>query len=187
MAEGEITLLLNDLSKTQGEERKRAFDRLISVIYADLRSRARQQMRGERDWHTFQPTALVHEAYARLMNYDMNFQNREHFLNVAAAAMRRLLIERARRVKAVKRGAGNVVPALPEMQVVEVLTHDPVQLLDLDAALHTLRPEQIQLVELRYFAGLTMEETALAMGLQVETVKKRWRVVKTLLFDKLRK
>ena len=182
----EITVLLNRLSKTEGDERKQAFDRLISMVYSDLRSRARQQMRGERDWKTLQPTALVHEAYGRLMSYDMTFQNREHFLNVAATAMRRLLIERARRVKAVKRGAGQLT-SMPDMPVVEALTQDPNLLLDLDAALATLRPEQVQLVELRYFAGLSLEETAEAMGVKAEAVKKRWQVVKTLLYDKLRR
>jgi len=182
----EVTVLLKELSHVEGDERKRVFDRLISIVYADLRSRARQQLRGEKNWQTLQPTALVNEAYSRLVNYEMKFNNREHFMNVAATAMRRLIIEKARRTKAMKRGSGEVAQSLQDMQVLDALVRDPAQLLDLDAALSTLKPEQIQLVQLRYFAMFTVEETAAAMGLQVETVKKRWQVIKTLLYAKLR-
>jgi RNA polymerase sigma-70 factor (ECF subfamily) len=185
LAAPEITVLLDDLSRAQGEDRKRVFDRLMSIIYTDLRNRARQQLRGEKNWQTLQPTALVNEAYSRLVNYEMKFQNREHFMNVAASAMRRLIIEKARRSRAVKRGSGKAAESLQDLQVVDALVRDPAQLLDLDVAISTLKPEQIQLLELRYFAGLTMEETAAAMGMQTEAAKKRWLVIKTLLYDKL--
>jgi len=183
---GEITLLLDKLSHQNGDVRKATYDHLVALLYDDLRRRARQQMGAERDWNSLQPTALVHEAYERLLGYQMEFQNREHFLNVAATAMRRVLIDRARRLKAAKRRAFQSSIPLEGDDVVRTLVSAPDALLDLDAAVETLRPDQARLVELRYFAGLTIEETAAAMGLQPETVKKRWQVIKTLLYDKLR-
>jgi RNA polymerase sigma factor (TIGR02999 family) len=182
---GEITVLLAKLAHESGESRKKTYDHLVAILYDDLRRRARQQMGGERNWTSLQPTSLVHEAYERLLGYEMEFQNREHFLNVASTAMRRVLIDRARKLKAAKRRAFRSSVPLDGDDVVRTLVSAPDALLDLDAAVDTLRPEQIRLVELRYFAGLTIEETAVAMGLQPETVKKRWQVIKTLLYDKL--
>jgi RNA polymerase sigma factor (TIGR02999 family) len=182
---GEITGLLAKLAHESGDSRKATYDQLVAILYDDLRRRARQQMGGERDWTSLQPTALVHEAYERLLGYEMEFQNREHFLNVASTAMRRVLIDRARKLKAAKRRAFETSVPLDADDVVRTLVSAPDALLDLDAAVDTLRPDQIRLVELRYFAGLTIEETAVAMGLQPETVKKRWQVIKTLLYDKL--
>lgn len=186
MSGGEITILLGKLAREHGESRKAIYDHLVSLLYDELRRRARQQMGAERNWQSLQPTALVHEAYQRLLGYEMAFQNREHFLNVASAAMRRLLIDRARKLKSAKRGGANAEVSLENEDVVGTLMSAPDALLDLDAAVSTLRPDQIQLVELRYFTGLTTEETAAAMGLRPETVKKRWQVIKTLLYDKLR-
>src|SRR5215831_14594248 len=185
MPAGEITVLLTKLAHQDGDSRKATYDRLVALLYDDLRRRARQQMGAERDWTSLQPTALVHEAYERLLGYEMEFHNREHFLNVASTAMRRVLIDRARKLKAAKRRAFQSSVPLEGDDVVRTLVSAPDALLDLDAAVSTLRPEQIRLVELRYFAGLTIEETAAAMGLQPETVKKRWQVIKTLLYDKL--
>ena len=186
MRSAEITILLEQLSNENGTRRKAVYDRLVSLLYEDLRGRARQQMGGEVRWHTLRPTALVHEAYERLIGYNMRFENREHFLNVASTAMRRLLIDRARKAKAVKRGQGQVVSPLSDENAIHALVEDPDMLLDLDEALKSLREDQIQLVELRFFSGLTFEETGEVMGLQPETVRKRWRVIKTLLHDKLR-
>jgi RNA polymerase sigma factor (TIGR02999 family) len=183
---GEITVLLGKLSAESGEARKAIYDRLVALMYDDLRRRARRQMGAERNWQSLQPTALVHEVYNGLLGYDMVFENREHFLNVAATAMRRFLIDRARKLKALKRGGVKPSVPLADENVIHTLETDPEMLLDLDAALHTLREDQVRLVELRYFAGLTIEETAGAMRLQPETVKKRWQVVKMLLYDKLR-
>ncbi len=185
MGTGEITFLIGKLGQETGEARKTAYDQLVSLLYDDLRSRARLRMAGEKQWGSLQPTALVHEAYERLLGYDMPFQSRAHFLNVASAAMRRVLIDRARKLKAQKRHALHSSVPLTSDDVVQTMALSPETLLDLDAAVDTLRPEQIQLVELRYFAGLSLEETAMAMGLPPDTVKKRWKVVKTLLYDKL--
>jgi DNA-directed RNA polymerase specialized sigma24 family protein len=102
---GEITILLTRLAHQNGESRKATYDRLVALLYDDLPRRARHQMGAERDWTGLQPTALVLEAYERLLGYEMEFQNREHFLNVACTAMRRVLINRARRLKTAKRRA----------------------------------------------------------------------------------
>jgi RNA polymerase sigma-70 factor (ECF subfamily) len=149
-----------------------------------LRRRATQQLGGERS-NSIQPTVLVHEAYERLLDYHMSYQNRQHFLNVAATAMRRVLVERARKVGAAKRGAGQPKAVLDDLCVVTTLSESPELLIDINRALETLRPEQVQLTELRFFAGFTLEETAEIMGLKPETTKKRWEIVKTVLYDKL--
>jgi RNA polymerase sigma factor (TIGR02999 family) len=180
---GEVTVLLQRLTSETGAERKRTYDELIGLVYEDLRRRAQAQVGREFQQQSLRATALVHEAYESMMDYKMPFEGRQHFLNVAASAMRRLLIDRARRLSAEKRGSRQSAEPLKEHHAVE--DQDPETLLALDAALQSLRPEQVQLVELRYFAGLTMEETASAMGLQVETVKKRWQAIKLLLFDRL--
>jgi RNA polymerase sigma factor (TIGR02999 family) len=187
MQPGDVTLLLRRLAGEDDEARKQTYDRLISLVYDDLRRRAREQMRNEWDWRTLQPTALVHEAYERLIHYDMDYENRNHFLNVAAAAMRRLLIDYARSKKSAKRWGNKKRTLLENNQsAIFALQQRPEELIDIDNAVQTLRPEQVRLVELRYFLGLTMEETAAAMQVQEETLKKRWRVVKLLLYDKLK-
>ena len=183
MSAGNITLLLNRMSEEEGDGRKRLYDELVTLAYQDLRQCAQLQLRRERA-DSLQPSVLVHEVYERLLQYQMPFENRRHFLNVAAAAMRRVLIERARKLNAEKRGSGQCHEALDDT-IPAALPESPEFLIDLDRALHTLRPEQLQLAELRFFAGFTVEETAEIMGLKPETVKKRWEVVKTLLFDRL--
>lgn len=184
---GDVTLLLRRLAGQDDAGRKETYDRLISLVYDDLRRRARQQMRNEWDWHTLQPTALVHEAYERLIDYEMRYENREHFLNAAAAAMRRLLIDYARSKKSFKRGGDQERTVLNDGETaIGTLLQSPEELIDLDNALESLRPEQVRLVELRYFAGLTMEESAAIMHIEVETLKKRWRVIKLLLYDRLK-
>lgn len=182
---GEVTVLLKELAGKTGDERKSTYDRLIALVYSDLRRRARQQMSYERKPPTLPPTALVHEAYENLLQYEMTFEDRDHFLNIAAKAMRRLIIDHARRAKAAKRGGGQREAELQDVAVVEADTLDPDLVLDLDAAMSSLRADQVQLIELRYFAGLTLEETAKVMGLQAETAKKRWQVIRTLLLDRM--
>jgi RNA polymerase sigma factor (TIGR02999 family) len=172
------------MSSETGASRKQTFDELVTIVYGDLKRRAQQQMAGERPG-SLQPTLLVHEAYERLLNYQMAFDNREHFLNAAARAMRRILIERARRLHSAKRGSGQRAETITDLDVIDVLSQSPELLLDLDRAIAELRPDQIQLTELRFFAGFTFEETAQIMGLKTETVKKRWEVIRALLFDKL--
>ena len=105
MSAGQVTQLLKRMESEAGDERKRIYDQLVTLVYQDLRRRARQQLIGHRA-DSLQPTVLVHEAYERLLQYRMPYQNREHFLNVAATAMRRVLIEHARKITAAKRGGG---------------------------------------------------------------------------------
>lgn len=184
MPAGDVTQLLIKMSSERGEERKAIYDQLVTLVYQELRRRARQQLAGERA-DSLQPTVLVHEAYERMLDYDMPYQNRQHFMNVAATAMRRILIERARKLSAAKRGGREPKAELEDLGATAALTESPELLIDIDRALSTLRPEQIQLTELRFFAGFTLEETANIMGLKLDTAKKRWDVIKTLLFDRL--
>ena len=172
------------MSREHGDERKRIYDQVVTIVYQDLHRRAARQLGSERP-NSLQPTVLVHEAYERLLEYDLSYQNRQHFLNVAATAMRRVLVDRARKVRAAKRGAGQPRLPLDDLSVSTALSESPELLIDISRALDTLRPEQIQLTELRFFAGFTLEETAEIMGLKPETTKKRWEVVKTVLYDKL--
>lgn len=181
---GEVTRLLRRMSSEQGEARKQTYDEVVQLVYQDLRRRARQQLSKE-GTVTVQPTVLVHEAYERLAEYRMPYENREHFLNVAASAMRRLLVEHARKARAAKRGGGQPAADLELDSAAAQLPRNPELLVDIDQALSDLRPEQVQLVELRYFAGFTLDETAQIIGIKAETAKKRWEAVRTLLYDKL--
>lgn len=139
---GDVTLLLRCLTGQDDAGRKQTYDRLISLVYDDLRRRARQQMRKECDWHTMQATALVHEAYERLIHYDMGYKNREHFLNVAVAAMRRLLIDYARNKKSFKRGGDQERTLLNDGETaIGTLLQSPEESIDLDKALESPRPD----------------------------------------------
>ncbi len=170
---GEVSGLLAELR--QGD--KDALARLMPVIYQELRRLARRYLRSERTGHTLQPTALVHEAYLRLAAEDRaGWQNRAQFLGVAAQVMRRVLVDYARARASEKRGQGAVrldidalEPHTGATQLVEILTVDGVlqRLAELD-------PQQGRVVELRYFAGLTVEETAQALGISPRTVKRDW-------------
>lgn len=169
-SEGEISRLL--AAWHAGE--RGAAERLFQVVYGELRRLAAYHMRGERAGHTLQTTALVHEVYLRLAGQDVDWKNRGHFFAVAARAMRRILVDHARRRRAAKRGGG-VAPS-PLDSVVPAI--DPaVDLLDLDAALETLEtldPREARVVELRFFAGLSVPEVALALGVSDATVERDW-------------
>ena len=182
----DVTCLLKRLESESAEGRKAVYDQLIELVYNDLRDLARRQF--GRQWSpvTGQPTALVHEAYRRLIDYEMNYENRAHFMSVAASAMRRLLVEQARSRKAGKRwGNQQRVPLDPD-GAMATLKRDPERLIDLDRAIQGLKPEQVRLVELRYFMELSLEETAAVMNVNPEALKKRWQVIKLLLYDRLR-
>ncbi len=165
----------------------RAVSRLLPLVYVELRKLASHLMRRERRGHTLQPTALVHEAYVRLIdNTRIDWQGKTHFLAIAAKEMRQILVQHARAHKARKRGAGatrvtldeNVVPT-PE-RTFDVLAVD--EALD---KLSALSPRQGQVVELRYFAGLSVNEAAYALGVSERTVKQDWQVAKTWLMREL--
>lgn len=167
----------------------RALDALLPIVYAELRQRAARALRRENAGHTLQPTALVHEAYLRLVDQRRaRWENRAQFFGVAAQAMRRVLVDHARGRHANKRGGGADHFTLgaaddagagtggSDDAVVEVLALD-----DALARLAVLDPQQARVVELRYFGGLSVEETAAAIGVSPATVKREWAVARAWL------
>ena len=164
-----------------------ASERLMEAVYAELRRLARGYMRGERPDHSLPPTALVHEAYLKLVDQRrVHWQNRAHFFAIAAHVMRRLLVDHARAHGAAKRGAGVTVP----LQDIDVGGDAPdIDVLALDAALDQLAAidrRQSRLVELRFFGGMTVEETATVLGVAPITVKRDWALAKAWLYRELR-
>lgn len=165
---------------------REAEERLVAAVYGDLRRIARGALARERSGHTLQPTALAHEAYLDLAEQRRAaWQGRGHFLSVAALAMRRILVSHARRRAAGKRGGGALRVTLPQdLAAVEA----EVDLVALDAALDALAaldPRQARVVELRYFGGLTIEETAAALGVSPATVKVDWSMARAWLRRRL--
>lgn len=155
----------------------------MPLVYDELRKLARAYLMNERPAHTLQPTALVHEAYLRLVDqHSVNWQSRGHFFGVAAQMMRRILVDHARARLTEKRGCGvqaigldDAIPVSPEADAALVRLDDAL------GALKNLDPAQCRLVELRYFAGLTLEETAEALSVSTSTVKREWTVAKAWL------
>lgn len=172
----EVTRLLHELSG--GDES--AMVRLMPLIYEELRGIAAREMRRERGEHTLQPTALVHEAFLRLVDKpDLSWQSRAHFLNIAAQAMRRILVEHARRRRAQKRGGGGERVTLDE--AFQAPGQGNADLADLDEALERLSAVDARkgrVVELRFFAGLSVEETARLLSISEATVKREWQFAK---------
>ncbi len=162
-----------------------AVERLSSLLYDELRALAERYMRRERSNHTLQPTALVHEAYLRLIGTGIAFQNRAHFLALAARTMRRVLLDHARRRAATKRGGGVERVTLADVAAADSRTLD---LIAVDAALERLaqiEPRQAQVVELRFFGGLEIEEAAEVLGVSKATVKRDWRFARAWLAGEL--
>jgi RNA polymerase sigma factor (TIGR02999 family) len=174
-----VTALLTDWSRGDSS----ALDQLLPLVYTELRRIAARQLRGERTNHTLQPTALVHEVYLRLIDQrDVNWQDRAHFLGVAAGVMRRILVDHARRHGARKRGDGAQRVSLDE--AAEVTTAQDVPVLALDLALRRLAsvdPELASIVELRAFGGLTIDEAAHVLKVSPSTAKRDWRTAKAWL------
>ncbi len=180
---GEVTVLLGQLK----HGRKDALEKLVPLVYRELRRIAGNQMRNERVGHTLQPTALVHEAFLRLVDQDhANWQNRAQFVGVAAQLMRRLLVDHARGRRALKRGVPVTLNediflrATGVDQTEEILAVD-----ELLARLADLDPQQARIVELRYFGGLSVEETAEAMDISTRTVKRDWAMTKAWMKTQL--
>lgn len=188
-AGGDVTTMLAALS---GGDQS-VLPRLMPLIYDDLREAASRAMRRERPDHTLQVTGLVHEAYMRLVDQrEARWEHRSHFLAVAAQMMRRVLVDHARARAAQKRGGDGegrmrVVRAGDEVLEAAAAAEEPggdVDLEALDRALTKLGemdPRQMQVVELRYFAGLSLEQTAEVMGLSLATIKREWNVAKAWL------
>ena len=160
-----------------------AVDGLFEKVYGELRRLAKNYLRHERPDHTLQATALVHEAYLRLVGVEnADWENRIHFFNVAAQVMRRILVDHARKHRAEKRGDGERKLSLDE--AVSFYTERDINLVALDDALKTLEAldsQQGRIVELRFFAGLKIEEVAEALGISETTVSREWRKAKMWL------
>jgi RNA polymerase sigma-70 factor (ECF subfamily) len=181
----DVTQLLIELTKGNNE----ATSKLIPLVYKELHRLARRQMRGERSDHTLQATALVNEAYLRLVeNRPVRWQNRAHFFAVAAQMMRRILIDHARSHLREKRGGGQKTLALDEGLVFG--PEQSMELVQLDRSLSRLAeidPRQSKIVEMRFFAGLTVEETAEVLQISPKTVKREWSIAKAWLHGDLRR
>jgi RNA polymerase sigma factor (TIGR02999 family) len=165
-----------------------AFDALLPVIYDELRRLAGRYMRGERVGHTLQATALVNEAYLRLIEVkQVRWQNRAHFFAMAARAMRRILVDAARAHGYQKRGGGAPVLSLDEALVVSPEPgEDLVALDEALTALAAIDPRKSQVVEMRFFGGLSLDETAEALHVSRDTVKRDWKMAKLWLLRELR-
>jgi RNA polymerase sigma factor (TIGR02999 family) len=158
---------------------------LLPLVYDELRQLAAARMAAEAPGQTLEPTALVHEAYLRLVG-DQSFDGRGHFFAAAAEAMRRILVENVRRKRSLKQGGGR---GREEFDEVQLAAPEPVEdLLALDEALDKLAakdPVKAELVKLRYFAGLTIEEAAAALGISPATAKRYWTYARTWLFQEI--
>jgi len=181
----DVTKLLEDWS--HGDQG--ALDRLMPLVHHELQRLAHRHLARERAGHTLQTTALVNEAYLRLVDQrEVHWQNRTHFFAIAAQLMRRILIDYARKRGYAKRGGGAPHVALDEVAVLS--PERATDLIDLDEALDRLAaidPQACRVVELRYFGGLTIEETAEALGLSVDKVKGEWNTAKAWLYKQMRR
>jgi len=179
----EITHLLSSMEKGEASS-----EDLLPLLYAELRRLAAQKMAAEGAGHTLQPTALVHEAWMRLAGDGTpKWQNRAHFFGAAAEAMRRILVEHARRKSRQKRGAGAEHEEFDESAL--VLAVPPDELLAVNEALDALAaadPAAAELVKLRYFVGMTMEESASALGLPTRTAERLWTYARAWLRREIR-
>ena len=180
----EITRMLIALTDGNTE----VVNNLLPLIYDELRKLAGNYLRRERSSHTLQPTALVHEAYIKLIDQkQVKWQNRAHFFGIAAQIMRRLLVDHARKHTADKRG-GEIEKLPIEEEILVVSNEKSAELLALNEALEnleTLDPQKAKIVELRYFGGLSIEETAEVLGVSIATVNRQWRMAKAWLYGQI--
>jgi RNA polymerase sigma-70 factor (ECF subfamily) len=179
----DVTLLLSELSRGN----QAAGEELVPLVYEELKRLARSYMRAERPGHTLQTTALVHEAYVKLVNQRAaNWQGRSHFFGIAAQVMRRILIDHARNRLRKKRGGPQEALTLDEVLVFSPERSE--ELVKLDEALERLAKldaRQSRIVELRFFGGLSVEETSECLGVSAKTVKRDWSVAKAWLHGEL--
>ncbi|MDQ3749194.1 MAG: sigma-70 family RNA polymerase sigma factor [Acidobacteriota bacterium] len=186
MKASEITQMLRECSDGKQE----AWDNLLPLVYDELHRQAARFLRKERQGHTLQTTALIHEAYLKLIDQrDVNWESRTHFFAIAAQAMRRILVDYARTTHRKKRGGDDIKLPLEEAMLV-VAEEKSVDLIALDEALNKLAEQdeqQARVVELRYFSGLSLDETAAALRVSRATVANDWNMAKVWLFRELRK
>jgi RNA polymerase sigma factor (TIGR02999 family) len=183
----------NDVTRLLQEWRNgspEALDRLIPLVYAELRTMAARYIARERPDHTLQTTGLVHEAYVKLVDQrEVQWQNRAHFFGIAAKLMRRILVDDARHRLRGKRGGGAAQLQIDDMAIAAPAPGvDAIDAVALDRALQELEqldPDQARIVELRFFGGLTLEETAAVLEISPATVKREWAVAKGWLYRAL--
>lgn len=180
----DVTSLL--VASSHGDQE--ALNQLLPLVYDELRRLADRYLHRERVDHTLQATALVHEAYLRLVDQKVSWANRAHFFGVAAEMMRRILIDHARSHQARKRGSGGIKLSLDD--VLELSDEKAADLIALDETLKALAQfdaQKARVVELRYFGGLSIEETASVLGVGTATVTRQWRLAKAWLYHELSK
>lgn len=181
----------SEITELLKEPNARALEQLFPIVYDELREIAGALFRNEfRADHTLQPTALVHEAFLRLVGgeCEISWQNRAHFFGIAARSMRQILVNHAVRHNAEKRGGGETVIALDE--AVSFFQTQDIEILALHEALEKLAKldeKQAATIELKFFGGLTNEETAEVLGVSVSTVKREWEMARTWLYRELKK
>ncbi len=172
-----ITQLLHALEAGQHD----AFEQLLAEVYDELRVLARAQLRNERAGHTLNTTSLVHEAYLKLVEHrEKNWTNRAHFFGVAATAMRRILVDYARSRDTHKR-RGEKVGLTQAEALEEVSLHELLEIDDALAGMQAMNPRWVRVVECRFFAGLSIKETAAALGISTSTVTDDWRMARAWL------
>jgi RNA polymerase sigma factor (TIGR02999 family) len=179
----DVTLWLIEWSQNHDDD---ALNRLVPLVYEEMRLIAARHLRGERAAHSLQPTDLAHEAFLRLVRQNVTWQNRAHFFGVAAEIMRRILVDHARKRLAEKRGAG--VETISLDANIEWPGGKDLNLVKLDdclTALAEVDPQQSKVIELRFFGGLTVEETAAVIGVAPITVKREWRMARAWLLREM--
>lgn len=180
----EITVMLNAVQRGDG----RASEELLPLVYDELRRLAAARMAQEAAGQTLQPTALVHEAWLRLVaDSDRTWQNRAHFFAAAAEAIRRILVESARRKSRLKRGGGLVRLDIDRLDLAEAAPDDRVLLIDEALEkLHAQDPQKARVVVLKFFGGLTNLEIAESLGVTERTIERQWAYAKAWLFESMR-
>jgi RNA polymerase sigma factor (TIGR02999 family) len=179
---------VTELLVASGNGDPEALNKLLPLVYDELRRVADRYLRRERSDHTLQATALVHEAYIRLIDQNVPWQNRAHFFGIAAEMMRRILIDHARGLQAAKRGSGGI--KLPLDDVINLSDERASDLIVLDEAMKALAeidPQKSRIVELRFFGGLSIEETAEVLGVGTATVTRQWKLAKAWLYHEVSK
>jgi RNA polymerase sigma factor (TIGR02999 family) len=178
---------ITELLASYGRGNKESLDQLMPIVYDELRRQAARYLRREQAGHTLQTTALIHEAYVRLVDQrNMQWQNRAHFFGIAAQMMRRILVDHARSKKRVKRGGSEIRVSFEDANV--AAKGQDLDVVALDEALERLAQideQQSRVVELRFFSGLSVEETAEVMGISKSTVKRDWSMAKAWLHREL--
>ena len=183
--DGQVTVLLKAMNRGD----KTAADQLLPLVYTELHRLARGYMNRERRDHTLQPTALINQAYLRIAKQEnIEWQNHSHFIGFAANVMRRVLVDHAREHNAAMRGGGQVKVELEEGHAVSKETATEVLLLeDALVRLEKLNPRQAQVVEMRYYGGLSVEEVAGVLGIATRSVKRDWALARSWLYQEIQK